>query len=111
MPTADPGARARGARGWERWGRCRPGAVRLAQGAGGGGGGDGGMRAFSVCGCFEMRQRREGKMSVSDFKAQVYSSVNRRIYLGRATWALPVYSSVTDEYTHQIRRLTDEYTW
>jgi hypothetical protein len=59
--------------------------ARSAQGAGGGGGGDDGMRAFSVCGHFEMRQRREGKRSAGSFEAQVYLS-DRRIYLGRAMY-------------------------
>jgi hypothetical protein len=78
---------------------------RLARGEGIGGGGDSGsgegdsgVRAFSACGCFEMGQRREGKRSTSGFEAQVYLSVNKRIYVGRAMWALRIYSSVTDEY-------------
>jgi hypothetical protein len=48
-----------------------------------GGGGDGGRlraqaaEAMAVCGCFEMRQRREEKRSAGGFEAQTYSSVNR----------------------------------
>jgi hypothetical protein len=47
------------------------------------------VEAMVACGRLKMRQRREGKRSAGSFEAQVYSSVNRRIYLGRATWALP----------------------
>jgi hypothetical protein len=87
-----PGVRARGARRRERRGqqRRRPargaggGARgrqwRLAQGVGGGGGGDGGVQAFRN----ETEDRR--KRSASGFKAQVYSSVNRQIYLGLAAY-------------------------
>jgi hypothetical protein len=62
-----------------------------APGGGGGGGrlrvwavvpggtSDGGVRAFSTCGRFEMRWRREGKRGAGGFEAQVYSSVNRQI--------------------------------
>jgi hypothetical protein len=82
-------APAWGARGQEHRGWRRSGAARPARGAGSGGGGNGGVWAFSACGHFKMRQRREGKRSTSDFEAQVYSSVNQQIYLGRATWALP----------------------
>jgi hypothetical protein len=56
------------------------------------------------------------KRSAGGFEAEAYSSVNRWICLGCATWALNakpcyIYSSVTDEYTRQIRQLTDEYMW
>jgi hypothetical protein len=111
------GARGRECRGLRRSGATRPaqglggggwlGARVAAPGGGGGGGddgrlgawaaalrggsgrGDGDVRAFSACGHFEIRQKREGKRSMGSFEAQIYSSVNRRIYLGRATWALP----------------------
>jgi hypothetical protein len=46
------------------------------------------MAAVSGRGRFEMRQRREEKRSAGGFEAQVYSLINRRIYLGRATWAM-----------------------
>jgi hypothetical protein len=95
------GAWARGTRGWERrgqgWLRARAAApggsggqlgARAVAPGGGGDGGDGDVRAFSTCGHFKMRQMREGKRSAGGFEAQVYSSVNRRIYLGHATWAL-----------------------
>jgi hypothetical protein len=80
------GARAAAPRGGDGGGRL--GAWAAARG-GGGGGGDGGVRVFSACGRLKMRHQREGKTSAVGFKAQVYSSVNRRINLGHATWALP----------------------
>jgi hypothetical protein len=69
------------------------------------------VEVTAACGRFEIRQSSEGKRSASGFEAQVYSWVNQRY-----TWAVPrgpcrVYSSITDEYTRQIHRLTDEYTW
>jgi hypothetical protein len=73
--AAGLGARAQGATGQECWGRCRPGVARPARGVGG-------VHAFSMCGCFEMRQRREGKRSAGGFEAQVYSWALPRIFVG-----------------------------
>jgi hypothetical protein len=70
--------------------------ARAAAPGGSGGEDDGGVRAFSTCGHFEIRQTREGKRSTGSFEAQVYLSVTDKY-----TWAVPhglchVYSSVTD---------------
>jgi hypothetical protein len=46
--------------------------VRVAAPRGSGGGGDGGMRVFSVCGCFKLRQRKEGKRSMGHMGPTVY---------------------------------------